>query len=210
MNTYRMTVVRRIAHGIPDSRFFSIKIDDKRIILEDTQLGALNVWKREGGPASEELTISVKSSFLNQSQFTSNRQSVDSNSTNHHLVLDVTNTEDSSITLMLNYKQEFAMSKAEIDGKIITKKLTQDGKLLVVFSNGLCLCSSTEKKLLLIPKKALVYAKFTSNDMLVAVDTESNLIFYDIKRLEVVYRGNIFEDATLFEPYTVKTEGSLT
>lgn len=51
VNTYRMTIVRRIAHGIPESRFVSVKIDDKRIILEDTAKGAITVWKREGGPA---------------------------------------------------------------------------------------------------------------------------------------------------------------
>jgi hypothetical protein len=62
---------------------------------------------------------------------------------------------------MLNYKQEFAMSKAESDGRILTKRLIGgDNKLLIVFTNGICLCSSTEKKLLMIPKKSLTFAKF--------------------------------------------------
>jgi hypothetical protein len=38
VNTYRMTVVRRIAHGIPDSSLLKIKIDDKRIILEGKRI----------------------------------------------------------------------------------------------------------------------------------------------------------------------------
>jgi hypothetical protein len=84
VNTYRMTVVRRIAHGIPESKLVKMKVGDKRILLEDRQRGCVHVWKREGGPAQDELTISVKSSFLNQSFASSgnpaSQQSLDSSS----------------------------------------------------------------------------------------------------------------------------------
>ena len=103
------------------------------------------------------------------------------------MALDVSNSEDSQITLMLNYKQEFEMAKVESDGRILTKRLTGgDNKLLIVFTNGICLCTSTEKKLLMIPKKSLTFAKFVShegNDLLVAVDSDFSLIVYDVKKV---------------------------
>lgn len=105
VNTYRMTVVRRISHGIMDAKVIKINVADKRILLEERGMGCINVWKREGGPASEEISISVKSSFLNSSSMSGvadNRPSVDLTHSNH-LVLDITNSEDSQISQMLNY-----------------------------------------------------------------------------------------------------------